>query len=67
MASNEHSAGEAAAQSVALRRGAFRRFGIYAVVVIALLVVIWALIEGAERDLWTQPSSLGHPTALLAA
>ena len=36
--------------------GAWRRIAVYAVVVIALLVVLWALIEGGERDLWTRAS-----------
>jgi hypothetical protein len=35
-----------------------RRIAVYAVVVIALLVVLWALIEGGDRDLWIRVSMI---------
>ncbi len=53
MAPSEHTEAEAVASPVTARRAA-----VYIVAVLALGVVVWALIEGNERDLWTQPSMI---------
>gem|GEM_PF-4254906 len=42
-----------------------RRIAVFVVVVAALLVTVWALIEGGDRDLWSQPSALA--AAVVAA
>lgn len=53
MAPSEHTDPDAASQPVLLRRTV-----VYVVAAIALVVVGWALIEGGERDLWSQPGVL---------
>ncbi len=41
---------------------AIRRIAAYLCVCIALAVVIWALVEGGDRDTWTQASVLLAPS-----
>ena len=53
MASSEHPEADATAPTIAIPR-----IVTYVCVCLALLVVLWALIEGGDRDLWTQPSAL---------
>jgi len=49
------------------RRFLLQRAVVYAVAVVALVVVLWALIEGGERDPLTQTaSSLSAAIAFLA-
>ena len=40
---------------------AARRIVVYVVAAIALLVVLWSLIKGGERDLWNLPSAVLRP------
>ena len=50
------------ARAMAVRRGL-----VYVVAALVVLVALWALIEGGERDLWTQPSTLDHPRITAAS
>ena len=60
MAPSEHTETDATAQATAVRR-----IGVYLIAGLALLVVLWSLIEGGERDLWTRPSALLRPAVAL--
>ena len=40
---------------------AARRVAVYLVATAALLLVVWSLIKGGDRNLWTQPSALLQP------
>ncbi len=60
MAPSEHTETDATTQSVAVRR-----IGVYLIAGLSLLVVVWSLIEGGERDLWTLQSALLRPAVVL--
>lgn len=42
-----------------VRAASIRRIAVYAVLGLSLLVALWALIEGGERDLWSRTAGLG--------
>lgn len=48
------------------RAAAIRRVIVYVVAFLSLCLLVWALIEGGERDLWTRTGAL-DPSALLVA
>jgi hypothetical protein len=60
VAPSEHTETDATAQPAAMRR-----IGVYLIAGLALLVVLWSLIEGGERDLWTRSSALLRPAVAL--
>lgn len=55
VASSELPESAPAASSVAVRR-----IVTYLMACAALVVVLWALIEGGERDLWIRPAAFLH-------
>jgi len=60
VAPSEHTETDVTSRSVSVGR-----IGVYLIAVLALLFVLWSMVEGGERDLWTFSSGLVRPAAAL--